>query len=62
MNLNPGIRENARLLPTESRGFGNLILKLRWLGMEDEAEGLRQQMSATVIPIAGPHCWPNDTD
>jgi hypothetical protein len=50
------------LPPTETRDLRKRILKLRWMGMESEAEYVSQQILAASVPMAGFQCWPHDTD
>jgi hypothetical protein len=39
-----------------------LILKLRWIGMEDEAVGLYSQLLRIAPNDGGAVLWPMDTD
>jgi hypothetical protein len=39
----------------------SLIIKLRWIGQEDEAEGLASRL-ARIAPQEAANLWPRETD
>jgi hypothetical protein len=40
-----------------------LIVKLRWMGLEDEADCIEKQVASLTVPVAGSVCAaPGETD
>ena len=53
--------QTARVFPSNHSELRSLIVKLRWIGQEDEAEGLSSRL-ARIAPQETASLWPREID